>query len=129
MRVRVQPVRGRRKSSRLGFHPNNNPADRTSFAPRAFLSECKSAGLPATSIQITPEGRRKQLRIFSFFWYFSFFFIRNKRERKVHLRNIFYFKIFLHFLFFIAKKEKKTKQKKRNNALFFTTLRLWIEWL
>ena len=33
----------------------------------------------------------------------------------------------LHFLFFIAKKEKKTKQKKRNNALFSTTLRLWIK--
>ena len=39
----------------------------------------------------------------------------------------FSFKIVLHFLFFIAKKEKKTKQKKRNDALFSTTLRLWID--
>ena len=53
---------------------------RTSLAPRAFLSECKSAGSPAVAIQTTPKGRRKQC-VISFLLLRFLFFLRNKEKK------------------------------------------------
>ena len=118
-----------------GFTPTT--IRRTSFAPQAVIFSTTSVQrLAAIASVKVPVHRQQPFKprpkgvesgsVFSLsFRTFLSLLIRNKRERKVH----FYFRIVLHFLFFITKKEKKTKQKKRNDALFSTTLRLWTEWL
>ena len=96
----------------------------------AAIVSARVQALLATSIFFNARKSVGSGSVFSLsFGPFLSLFLRNKRERKGHLKKLFYFKIVLTFFFFIAIKEEKSKQKRRNDALFPTTLRLWFKWM
>ena len=103
-------------------------ACRQNIYVRSTDSERKSA---SSACYIHFINARKSVRsgsVFSLsFGPFLYLFIRNKRERKGHLKKLFYYKIILTFSSLKKKAEKVSKKKKLSQ--FPTTLRLWSEWM
>ena len=97
----------------LRFYLNNNQSNviRTTSVQRlAAIASEKVQALPATAIQTTPKGRRKQLRIFSFFSYFSFSFSSQQKRKKSTF--LFQNNSSFSFLYCEERKENEAKEKK-----------------
>ena len=101
---------------------------RTTSAPRAFFSERKRTGSPATSILSNARKSVENYGVFSLsFGTFLSLYIANKEKEKYIKKNLSFQKSLYFFLLWKSKKKKVTKKKKL--LLFSTTCRLWIKWI